>query len=390
MSTSRENQPFDGDTSSRMRRRRGAQLFAAAFAFVLMIMTTACSSNSDATSTVGLKPDASGLEWAASTVAEGTARPTTIPVTESITKPIPAGKTLLWINAGAASSNLNKRIYEQATALLGWNLTIINTDGSAGETKNAWVQAVQQKPDAVLDSGSPKELFAGELAQLQAQGTLVVVNTATFDAGDGIIAVLGGITDAVRTGELLGAWVIDDSKGTGSALVVNSPSYDYLNRVSTSVADTVAQHCPTCSTEAMDVSFAQLTNVNAQIVAYLSSHRDVEYVVLSSDNLGHGLSAAMEAAGLSDVKIIGSGPDDTSWGYLQSGESSADISFGYYEIGFSMIDALARSFAGVDLPDYPHMPLWIMTPSAVADIDEFPFPIVPDYLDQFKTAWNIS
>ncbi len=352
---------------------------------------SACGSNSAASGTSSdAEPDAAGLEWAANTVAEGETRPATIPVTDPITKPIPTGKNLLWINAGAASSNLNKQIYEQATALLGWNLTIINTDGSAGETKNAWVQAVQQKPDAVLDSGSPKELFATELEQLKAQGTLVVVNTATFDAGDGIVAVLGGITDALRTGELLGAWVIDDSKGTGSALVVNSPSYDYLNRVSTSVADTVAQHCPTCSTEAMDVSFAQLTNVNAQIVAYLSSHRDVEYVVLSSDNLGHGLSAALAAAGLSDVKIIGSGPDDTSWGYLQNGEASADISFGYYEIGFSMIDALARSFAGVDLPDYPHMPLWIMTPDAVADIDEFPFPVVPDYLDQFKTAWNVS
>ncbi|MBY4275386.1 substrate-binding domain-containing protein [Rhodococcus fascians] len=336
------------------------------------------------------EPDAAGLEWAASTVAEASARPAEIPVTTPIAAKIPTAKTILWINAGAASSNLNKRIYEQATELLGWKLTIINTDGSAGETKNAWEQAVQQKPDAVLDSGSPKELFASELAQLQAQGTLVVVNTATFEAGDGIIAVLGGIADAVRTGELLGAWLVDDSQGAGSALVVNSPSYDYLNRVSTSVKDTVAQRCPTCSTESMDVSFAQLANVNSQIVAYLSSHRDVQYVVLSTDNLGHGLSSALAAAGLSDVKIIGAGPDDTSWGYLKSGATSADITFGYYEIGFSMIDALARSFAGVDLPEYPHMPLWLMTPSAVKEIDEFPFPVVPDYLEQFKTAWNIA
>jgi ribose transport system substrate-binding protein len=369
---------------------RGARFFAAACAVVMMVALTACGSDTDASGAEGAEPDAAGLEWAAGTVAEGSTRPTTIPVTDPITKPIPTDKTLLWINAGAASSNLNKQIYERATELLGWKLTIINTDGSAGETKNAWVQAVQQKPDAVLDSGSPKELFTSELAQLQAQGTLVVVNTATFDAGDGIIAVIGGIADALRTGELLGAWFVDDSEGTGSALVVNSPSYDYLNRVSTSVQDTVAEHCPTCSTETMDVSFAQLANVNAQIVAYLSSHRDVEYVILSTDNLGHGLSAALASAGLTDVRVIGAGPDDTSWGYLKSGATSADITFGYYEIGFSMIDALARSFAGVDLPEYPHMPLWIMTPSAVEDIDEFPFPVVPDYFEQFKTAWNIA
>lgn len=368
-------------------RRRGRTALFAALAAGTMLVAAACS-GADGSGAAGGEPDAEGLTWAAETVAEASTRPTTIPFSDPITSPIPTGKTVMWINAGFA--NPNKVALEQATALLGWNLKIVNTDGSAGQTKNAWVQAVQERPDAVLDSGSPKELFAAELKQLEAAGIPVVVHTATFEPGDGIIAVLGDLADAVRTGELLGAWFIDDSKGKGSALVVNSPSYDTLNRISESFDSTADEHCPTCGVEKLDVSFAQLANVNSQIVAHLSSHPDVKYVVLTADVLGHGLPAALKAAGLDGVTIIGQGVDDTSWNYLKEGESSADISFAYYETSFSMIDALARFYAGVEVPDYPTMPLWLMSSSAAVEVDEFPFAVIPDHVDQFKKAWNVQ
>jgi ABC-type sugar transport system substrate-binding protein len=122
----------------------------------------------------------------------------------------------------------------------------------------------------------------------------------------------------------------------------------------------------------------------------LRSHPSVNYVNLSVANeLDTGLPAALAAAGLSKVKIVGQGGGPTDFQYLASGQELALVPYDYYSTDYQMVDALARHFAGapVQMTALPH---WLMTKSNLPSEHSQVFPVVSDYKSQFLKLWGKS
>jgi ribose transport system substrate-binding protein len=111
--------------------------------------------------------------------------------------------------------------------------------------------------------------------------------------------------------------------------------------------------------------------------------------VSSVDAIVLGLPAALKAAGLNDIKIIGEGPNTTNLQYLASGEQQASIAFPYYEEMYAMVDALARKFSGVPIEPAFDPPIWLLTKDNVPSTTEL-FPLVVDVKDQFAKLWGVS
>ncbi|WP_200304646.1 sugar ABC transporter substrate-binding protein [Streptomyces adelaidensis] len=358
---------------------------------VTVIMALALAACGGGTETASSDASTARVDEAKSIVAEHTKRPTEISAKEAIDKPIPRGKQLTFISCGSPACNLESDVIRSATDALGWTLKTINTDGTPEKVKAAWTQVVRDKPDGVLYTATPKAIFAKELKQVKANGTVVAACCTTDPAtADGIDFVVGTPKQNEQLGKVMAAWVVAESEGKGNAVFFDIGAFPILTALYKALKPELARLCPDCDVESVDVPLSALgKDVPDRIVSYLRSHPKVKYVVLSADNaLAIGLPAALKAAGLGDVKVFGEGPDTTVLQYIANGSMDGTIMFPYYEEMFAMVDAVVRKTVGVPLVD-SGTPVWIINKDNLPSSSSL-FPVVEDVQEQYFKLWGVK
>jgi ABC-type sugar transport system substrate-binding protein len=356
--------------------------------------SAAASSSSSATSGgSGLSSaDQAGLAKAQAFLAKAETRPTQITNTVKITKPIPKGKTVDFITCGATPECTQEgQLVQDADNLLGWSTVILNNDGSSAAWKNDFDQVVRTKPAAVLFTGIPAALYASDAAALKANGTFVSTCCVTDVAGPstGIGYAIDVPSQVGPVGGAQAALVAADSKDTADSLIVNLPDLPILDNGVTDYKSGMATYCPSCKVSELDIALANIATGPSTIVAYVRSHPSIKYVVAATDGLTVGLPAALKAAGLSDVQIIGQGATATNLQYMHSGEQAGDVAFPYYEVMWSMVNAVAQHEAGMAVTPSVAPPMWVLTPSN-APTSSLAFPLVLNYQTQFKALWGLG
>ena len=394
--------------------RRAARKPAAALAIVAAVLVAVgCSSSSSSSSSSasagntasasasasatsggsGLSAaDQAGLAKAQAFLAKAETRPTQITNTVKITKPIPKGKTVDFITCGATPECTQEgQLVQDADNLLGWSTVILNNDGSSAAWKSDFAQVVRTKPAAVLFTGIPAALYSSDAAALKANGTFVSTCCVTDVAGPAT-----GIGYAIDTPNQVGpvggaqaALVAADSKDTADSLIVNLPDLPILDNGVTDYRAGMASYCPSCQVSELDIALANIASAPATIVAYVRSHPSIKYVVAATDGLVVGLPAALKAAGLSDVQIVGQGATATNLQYMHSGQQAGDVAFPYYEVMWAMVTAVAQHEAGVAVTPSVAPPLWVLTPQN-APTSSLAFPLVLNYEAQFKALWGLG
>jgi ABC-type sugar transport system substrate-binding protein len=191
-----------------------------------------------------------------------------------------------------------------------------------------------------------------------------------------------------RIGKYLAAAIVADSNGKANTLYVDIPAFTILGALGESFKKDYQSYCPGCGFAKLDVPLPRLADSPNIIVSYLRSHPDVDYLALSvTDALATGLPAALKAAGLTKVKIVGQGGDPTAFQALAQGQILALVPFDYYAVDYQMVDALARHFAGVPI-EHTAPPLWLMTKDNLPSEYTKLFPVVPDYESKFLKLWG--
>lgn len=370
--------------------RRGRRAIVALAAVSALGLLAACGP-SDAESSNGGNVDAAGLQQAREMVAKFSKQPTAIPNDEPITRPIPTGKNIVFLSCGTSTCNLEADIIKQATDALGWTLTSIPNDGTPEKIKAAWSQILRMKPDGVLYTATPVAAFKNELEQASQMG-IEVAACCTPDEPDGDLDfVIGTPAQSERPGGLMAAYIVDRSGGQGNALFVNVSAFEIIQSIKKGFDQVMSQTCPTCKSDEIDIPITALgKDVPDRIVSFLRAHPDTKYVALSIDGaLGAGLPAALKAAGLNDITVIGEGPDENTLQYIASGQQDATVTFPYYEEMYSMVDSLARLFAGVPAEKEIKVPDWIVTADTLPQSDAI-FPVVADVKEQYQALWGLN
>ena len=374
------------------RARRGRRLLGVLATGAALTILTACGGGgSDTSSGSDAKVDKAGLQQARDMVEEYSKQPTEIPNDEPISKPIPKGKNIVFLSCGTSTCNLEADIIKTATDALGWTLTSIPNDGTPEKTKAGWTQILRTKPDGVLYTATPVEAFKNELAKAAEMGIEVAACCTPDVPNDELDFVIGTPTQSERPGGLMAAYIVDKSDGKGEALFVNVSAFEIIQSIKKGFDGVMSETCPACKSDEIDIPITSLgKDVPDRIVSYLRSHPDTKYVALSIDGaLGAGLPAALKAAGLNDITVIGEGPDENTLQYIANGEQEATVTFPYYEEMYSMVDALARKFAGVPLEKEIKVPDWIVTADTLPQDDAI-FPVVADVEDQYKKLWGLG
>ncbi len=369
---------------------RGRRLVAVVAAVGLAALSLAACSSSKSTKTSGTA-DSAGLTAAKALVAQYEKQPTAIPITTPIGKPIPSGKTIQFIGCGTPNCAEEGAIVAEAAKLIGWNVKTINTDGTPESSKNAFDQALRDNVTAVLYSAIEPATFSSELSQLKAKGIfLASCCTVAASSPTGADYAIDTATQTGDVGKLMAAWVIDQSSGSGDSVYVNLPAFPILSSALNNYKNYMSTNCPSCSVDTLDIPVTAIgKDVPTRIVSYLRSHPKVKYVSISTDSLTIGLPAALKAAGMNDIKIIGQGADTTNLQYIHAGQEHASVAFPYYEILWSMVDAAARHAAGATVLPSVAPTLWLLTKDNAPNATSI-FPTVPDYKAQFEKLWGVS
>lgn len=386
MSTQKVRKMSKKPGSLRGRAKGGALAITLA---AVLVMASACGS-SDASSSGSV--DTAGLKAAEATVAKASERPTTIPVTEPVGKPIPTGKKITFVSCGVEACAIQGPILAAGAKSLGWTVDQVATDGSAEKVQGAIDAAIRNGSDAVILNAADRDAYARQIADAKKAGVQFVTCCSLATAGDGLLYNTATDKQNGPIGDYLAAEVVADSKGKANALYVNISAFEILKQVGETFDASVKKYCSDCSVDNLDIPLTSLgKDAPDRIISYLRSHPKVNYVALSvTDALGAGLPAAIKAAGLGDkVKIVGQGGGTQNFTDLKSGAIEALVPGDLYSYDYLMLDALARHWAGVPLND-AGPPYWLVKKDTVPTDTSKPFPVIEDYKAQYEKLWGVS
>ena len=324
-------------------------------------------------------------------------RPTDIVWHQPLTKPIPQNKTIAVLELGVPDAvNIDNWI-QNAADDIGWKVARIQAGVSAETFKAAMDQAVRMKPDAVMLTSFPREVYESELAELDAMHVPVVGLTVASKTGGGLVATLAGGPRYERMGQVYAAQVAADSGGKGAdTLVTLVPEYSTSDYVKAGFQAAYPVLCPGCKSQIRNFGAVDIgTKVPSEIVSYLQANPKVHYLVMFGTFMATGVVPALRSAGLLDrVKIFTHDLDPSAAQDMAQGVNETNYSAAASDMAYRGVDIVIRYLSGD--PSWQDsartgLPEWIATNGNLpADAAKGYVPTITDMRAQYDKLWGVA
>jgi len=280
--------------------------------------------------------------------------------------------------------------------VLGWQVEPFNMDNTPEGVNQAFQAALERKPDGIVISGIPAQVYQQHLDEAKAAGipvvSLSVKDDATGMKGNGIIATINQASQTERFGELVGNWIVADDNGKGADVAVFTvANFPTLQPFAETVKRIVGDLCSECKTEIVNVQVADVgRRMPSQVVSAIQQNPDIKYVAMAFGQMSTGVRPALNAAGYKDIKIVGEGSYAANLEALRSGGEQMWAGLTSTLQGWYAMDGFARFFNGADVTptDKVIMPTQILTKSNVGTDKWYLGP--KDAQQQFKNLWKVE
>ncbi|WP_461175325.1 substrate-binding domain-containing protein (plasmid) [Arthrobacter sp. Z1-9] len=359
------------------------------------MVVTACGAGSpDTGSSSGNTKDTEAAKAAAERL-EPLLRPVTeIALTESLTATPAAGKVAYLVYPANPTTIGLVEPFNEAVQALGWTPRVIGFESSDPQgAVNGIRQAVQAGADYIVEVLGDIPAIKPGLDVAKAAGVPVVLYSGTGEADaatNGVHGMLGTPEGALATLLPPIDWVIADSEGSASVLMVGLPEAEIV-RVSTELAvGHLNETCSNCTVQQLGVSFSQMGagGLADLVVAELRKHPDIKYVVAALAPAANGLRQALDAAGMNDVQIAVPNITEDQLDGLRDGEYTIGTINGLGEVSWLAADMLARIDLGMefDLEDYAASPFQTFDRTTIGDVESWTG--TKNYEDQYRALWG--
>lgn len=362
---------------------------------LLALGLVACGGSDASTTSSG-----DGTAAAAAAPDPVTTPPTAISVTTPLSAAPAPGKTLFWLQCELPICEKIGGGVKAATEAAGWNYESLVF--KASDPGGGIESAIQQQPDVIAITGIPSAAIESQLKAAASAGIPVVTCAPGPEepSAETYAAICSQTT--APDGRNLALWAIKDSGGEAHVVTVTIPSFPALGTTVAGINDTMAEHCPDCSTDELELTVDDLAGgqVVSKLVAYLQSNPETNYVLFNFADLEIGVPEALDAAGLGDtVKLIGNGGGPQQFQALSEGGGmdAAWVAYPAVYSGWEMVDAALRVVDGGTLPDGYQKDMEAL-PTYIVDTPEGAEELAPaydwdgpaDYQDQFKKLWLVG
>jgi ABC-type sugar transport system substrate-binding protein len=388
--------------------RRGTARLGTAAAFFCVASVTALSACGSSTSTAG---DSSSGTAAASSSSAGLAEAEKIvasyrqaPTWQGPDAPVNisklAGKRVVYISVSNSIPVL-KYWSDQVTKLAaqygGVKLDVIDAKGSVDEANKGFEQAIATKADAIMIQALPTKLFAAQIKAAEAAGIKVIT------ANSGVPGKVDGGQDAevsfdyVKVGQLIGDWMVADSKGTGKGLVISSDDVPASQPQAQATKQEVERLCPACNIKISDVQIPQWeSSIPTLFTTTVNSDPERTYLLPLYDGQALPGLGALRSSGAG--KRINVGAFNATPGIVEQLKDSAsglklDIGGQNEWWAYAATDTIFRVLTGTKPIDNYNIGLRIFdrtNADLIQGKDEFAWYGSSDYKTKFPALWTKS
>lgn len=246
--------------------RKGGRLVVGAVAISTAVLLAACGSSETTPATgpggsAGSSGSASsGVVEAKQILADSSKPPTWQGPNDPVKVSGLSGKRVVYISVSNSIPVLkywSDTLASLVKDVAGIQLDVVDAKGSVDEANKGFQQAIATNADAVVLQAFSTDLFKTQIQQATAAGIKVIT------ANSGVPGKVDGGQDAevtfdyVKVGQLIAAWMVADSNGTGKALLVTSDDVPASQPQAQGTVAEVKRLCPNCDVQVKDVQIPQ-------------------------------------------------------------------------------------------------------------------------------------
>ena len=315
---------------------------------------------------------------------------------------VPEAKTIGWLECELPACAAIGPGVVAAGEALGWE--VVTIPASSGDQGPAIQQALDQGVDFLAHTGSPLATAEEQIAAAQAAGVgyYSCYSTDIPDPENNNLFIQCGDTEGVfATGNLISQWIIADSGGTATTLLVNIPDFPVLVSEAEGAAAAYEENCPDCNLETLDTTLESFIagEVPAAVASRLQANPDIDYIHFTFSDIPAGVADTLEGAGLLDgVQLVGVDfSPEIGLTEIVAGRHSAWTANPKPYAGWLMVDAMARESLGMDNPEErsnASLPTFIVsdpeTAQTIIDLGPNGWPGPETMEDQFKALWGVG
>jgi ribose transport system substrate-binding protein len=357
----------------------------------LVLFAAACGDDdSDDGGTASASEGDSGVAEAEAFVEKFSKTPTSINLDTPLDGEPVSGKKVVQLKCAVPEC---QEIYDglaESAEVVGWETQDVNMGATPEEVTQAFQQALDLNPDAIVISGIPLAVWKTYADQAKQQGIPIVNISST---GNGLVATLNGSAVTSGLGEMTGNFIVADSGGDANVALFTVPDYPTLKPWVDSTTGVIADLCPDCNTEVINAEAGDIgTKLPQTIVSTIQQDPDIDYVALAFGGMSTGVRAALNEAGFNDVSIVGEGSVAANLQALRDGTEQMWAAQVTKMQGWYATDVLLRFYndqdLGVEQNDLVY-PTQILTPENVPESgDQYLEPA--DYQEQFQQLWGVG
>ncbi len=385
-----------------MERRQGLVALTALALVAGLLAPTGANAAKKATKPKPTSKSASPGAKAAAQLASRLVQPTSITITAPLNARPKAGVKVTFINANVGPAPSFGVGVKAATEALGWQYAELGVDLRNPATVNsAFVQAIDGGAQVIITAALDQALMQDALTTAKSKGVVVIDAATSNSAGNGITAVIGPPSQGASLWAGLPAlqMIVDSNGAAGKADIAMAfiPQLDTIHRPNlNAVKAEIAKYCPTtCTTSeiALPVGDVQSGKGAAGIISFLQQNPKVDYVYVCGPELALGLAGALQEAGLTKIKFLGSAPDEAAVNETAEGRGQGWGAVPFVAWGWQLVDAAARAVGGQDVTvsEKAGIPIWLVNPGNATKVRfENKYPSGPaGYAEQFKKLWKL-
>lgn len=383
---------------------RGRRILLSGAALTLSVSLLAACGSSKATSANGggsATANAAATSNSPTGVAQAQSQLTayenpnpTISLPALSTKP-PAGKTIDFLTCPLASCTEIQQAAQAAAKQLGWTVRVFDGGLTPATFVSAMNDIVQNPGDGVLGIGIlPNSAISTQLAALKAKNVPFVAVASPSPIGDDMIANFSSSPEIALSGKVMADWIVADSSAKANVAYFWDPELTQHLAAKDAFVGETQKVCPQCKVSVQTTSFTTGigTTDPGQIVSYLQSNPDTNYLVIGIGDATAGVPQALAAAGLAGkVKIVTRLADSINFKDIAAGTETMGVTEETYEIGWRMVDALARNMLGDSMAccTAPIATVHVITKADLPPNLNVAYS-VPNYQNYFLKAWHLS
>lgn len=377
------------------RSRRVTALLAAAG---LSIAVAACGSSSPSSSVgssvtatnASARTTGGGVATATAALKAYQAAPTKINITTPLKSAPPPGKTVVVLGTPQPQNVQIQQTVAQLAHLVHWNYAVASYDPANPATFNSAIDtALAKHANYIVEAGMP---ITPTLLQKVEQAGAKLAVTAVFPIAVKPPVIANTSADNSTQGNLMADYFVSDSNGKGNAVIEHVPGYAILDGFTNAFTARVKALCPGCTTTTTNVTLPELAagQLAPTVISALKRDPSANYVVFDDGPFATGITPALDAAGLSKVKVIGEAADSAGLAALRAGTELAWTGYSSPYATLQAVDAMFRDAEGLPIPQAQEgvQQTQLLTKANVGSITEWNYPT--DALQQFKALWQIS